>query len=128
MSFAGYQTSTNFKLASLGMRGAQERALFVSDDNIGTYGSCTIIYMKTSVVVLNKYRLLYTTNVPVYGMYVCLLQMVIPLLLSRQQGEELDQNTYGVRNRRQKVYASLEVCKFWLGYLISTATTVVCTY
>ena len=57
----------------------------------------------------------------------CLLQMVIPLLLSRQQGEELDQNTYGVRNRRQNVYVSLEVCIFWLGCLIST-TTVVGTY
>ena len=33
----------------------------------------------------------------------------MPLLLSRQQGEELDQNTYGVRNRRQSVYPSLEV-------------------
>ena len=43
LSFAGCQTSTNFNLASLGMRGAQERALLVSDDNIGTYGSCTII-------------------------------------------------------------------------------------
>ena len=41
--FVGCQTSTNFKLASLGMRGAQERALLVPDDNIGTYGSCTII-------------------------------------------------------------------------------------
>ena len=51
--------------------------------------------------------------------------MVIPLLLSRQQGEELDQNMYGVRNRRQNVYASLEaVCIFWLGCLISTTTTV----
>ena len=54
--------------------------------------------------------------------------MVIPLLLSRQQGEELDQNTYGVRNRRQNVYASLEVCIFWLGCLISTTTVVVGTY
>ena len=43
LSFVGYQNSTNFKLASLGMRGAQERALLVSDDNIGTYGSCTRI-------------------------------------------------------------------------------------
>ena len=43
LSFVGCQTSTNFKLASLGMRGAQERALLVPDDNIGTYGSCTII-------------------------------------------------------------------------------------
>ena len=43
LSFVGCQNSTNFKLASLGMRGAQERALLVSDDNIGTYGSCTII-------------------------------------------------------------------------------------
>ena len=42
LSFVGCQTSTNFKLASLGMRGAQERALLVPDDNIGTYGSCTI--------------------------------------------------------------------------------------
>ena len=44
-------------------------------------------------------------------------------LLSRQQGEELDQNTYGVRNRRQNVYASLEVCIFWLGCLINTTFT-----
>ena len=43
LSFIGCQTSTNFELASLGMRGAQERALLVPDDNIGTYGSCTII-------------------------------------------------------------------------------------
>ena len=41
--FVGCQNSTNFKLASLGMRGAQERALLVSDNNIGTYGSCTRI-------------------------------------------------------------------------------------
>ena len=41
--------------------------------------------------------------------------------------EELDQNTYRVRNRRQNVYATLEVCIFWLGCLIST-TTVVGTY
>ena len=91
--FVGYQNSTNFKLASLGIRGAQERALLVSDDNIGTYGSCTIVYMKTTLLivvlnkyrlvqqhfslnqyvvykstVLNKYRLLYTTNVPVFSM------------------------------------------------------------
>ena len=60
LSFIGCQTSTNFELASLGMRGAQERALLVPDDNIGTYGSCTIIKMKTTVlVVLNKYRLVY---------------------------------------------------------------------
>ena len=53
--FVGCQNSTNFKLASLGMMGAQERAL-LSDNNIGTYGSCTRIYMNTTVV-LNKYRL-----------------------------------------------------------------------
>ena len=92
LSFVGCQNSTNnFKLASLGMWGAQERALLVSDENIGTYGSCTRILMKTTLLVvlnkyrlvynniffkqyvvykstaLNKYRLLYTTNVPVYG-------------------------------------------------------------
>ena len=61
LSFVGCQTSTNIKLASLRMRGAQERALLVSDDNIGTYGSCTIIQMKTTVVVLNKYRLVYNS-------------------------------------------------------------------
>ena len=43
LSFVGCQTSTNFKLASLGMRGAQERALLVPDDKIGIYGSFTII-------------------------------------------------------------------------------------
>ena len=59
--FVGCQTPTNFKLASLGMRGAQERALLVSDDNVGTYGSCSRIYMKTTVVVLNKYRLVYNS-------------------------------------------------------------------
>ena len=61
--FVGCQTFTNFKLASLGMRGAQERALLVPDDNIGIYGSCTIIKMKTTevVVVLNKYRLVYNS-------------------------------------------------------------------
>ena len=62
LSFVGCQTSTNFKLASLGIRGAQERALLVPDDNVGTYGSCTIIKMKTTVVVvLNKYRLVYNS-------------------------------------------------------------------
>ena len=63
LSFVGCQTFPNFKLASLGMRGAQERALLVWDDNIGTYyGSCTIIKMKTTVVVvLNKYRLVYNS-------------------------------------------------------------------
>ena len=50
-----------FKLASLGMRGAQERALLVSDDHIGTYGNCNIILMKTTVVVLNKYRQVYNS-------------------------------------------------------------------
>ena len=51
----------NFKLASLWMRGAQERPLLVPDDNIVIYGSCTTIKMKTTVVVvvLNKYRLVY---------------------------------------------------------------------
>ena len=34
--FVGCQNSMNFKLASLGMRGVQERALLVSDTNIGT--------------------------------------------------------------------------------------------
>ena len=33
----GCQNSTNFELAPLGMRGEQERALLVSDNNIGTY-------------------------------------------------------------------------------------------
>ena len=62
LSFIGCQTSTNFKLASLGMRGAQERTLLVPDDNVGTYGSCAIIKMKTTVVVvLNKYRLVYNS-------------------------------------------------------------------
>ena len=42
----GCQTFTNFKLASLWMRGAQERALLVPDDNIVIYGSCTIIKIK----------------------------------------------------------------------------------
>ena len=46
-----------------------------------------------------------------------LLQTVMPLVLSHQQGEELDQNTYAVQNRRQNVYASLEVCIFLLGCL-----------
>ena len=45
-------------------------------------------------------------------------------LLCRKQGEELDQNTYGMRNRRQNVYASPEMCVFWLGCLISTTTVV----
>ena len=39
----GCQTFTNFKLASLWMKGAQERALLVPDDNIVIYGSCTIL-------------------------------------------------------------------------------------
>ena len=61
--FVGCQTFTNFKLASLWMRGAQERALLVPDDNIVIYSSCTIIKMKTTVVVvvLDKYRLVYNS-------------------------------------------------------------------
>ena len=69
------------------MTGAQERALLLSDNNIGTYGSCTRIKMNTKCrlvdnnrfffkqyvvyknTVLNKseYRLpvLFTTSVPV---------------------------------------------------------------
>ena len=45
------------------MRGAQERALLVPYDNIVIYRSCTIIKMKTTVVVvvLNKYRLVYNS-------------------------------------------------------------------
>ena len=35
--FVDCQTSTNFKLASLGTRSAQERVLLVPDDNIGIY-------------------------------------------------------------------------------------------
>ena len=38
-----------------------------------------------------------------------LLQMVTPLLLCRQQGEELQEITFGMGNRRRSVYASLEV-------------------
>ena len=37
LEFVGCQNSTNFKLAPLGMRCAQERALLVSDCNMGTY-------------------------------------------------------------------------------------------
>ena len=37
LSFAGYQNSTNFKLASLGMRGAQERALLFMMTKEGTF-------------------------------------------------------------------------------------------
>ena len=37
------QSSTSFKLAPLEMRGAQERALLVSDNNIGNYCSHTRI-------------------------------------------------------------------------------------
>ena len=106
-----------------------------------------------AVVVLNKYRLVYNHfflctvcciqkysaqqvqtavhhqrtciwHVVIWYQTLCLLQMVIPLLLSRQQGEQLDQNTYGMRNRRQNVYASLEVCIFWVGCLMSTTTVV----
>ena len=73
LSFVGCQTSTNFKFASLGMRGAQERALLVPDDNVGTYGSCTIIKMKTTVVVvLNKYRLLVYNSI--FLLTVCCIQ------------------------------------------------------
>ena len=45
------------------MRGARERALLVPDDNIVIYSSCTIIKMKTTVVVvvLDKYRLVYNS-------------------------------------------------------------------
>ena len=35
--FVGCQNSMTFKLAPLGMRGAQERALLVSENTIGTY-------------------------------------------------------------------------------------------
>ena len=36
-------------------------------------------------------------------------------------------NTYGMRNRRQNVYVSPEICAYWVGCLIST-TTFVGTY
>ena len=41
--FVGCQNSTNFKLASLGMRGAQERALLVSDTNCKTISEPTVV-------------------------------------------------------------------------------------
>ena len=56
-----------------------------------------VVYKSTT---LNKYRLLYTHQrtfiwyVVIWNQTLCLLQTVISLLLSRQQGEELDQNTY----------------------------------
>ena len=74
-----------FKLASLGMRGAQERALLVPDDNIGTYGSCNSSSSQQVQAGVQQHfslkSMLYTevqyststdcctpTNVPVYGM------------------------------------------------------------
>ena len=40
---------------------------------------------------------------------VLLLQMVVLLPLCCQRGEELRGGTYGMRNRRRNIYASLEV-------------------
>ena len=48
------------------------------------------------------------------------LQIMIPLLLCRKQGEELQEMTYGMRNRQRDVYASLEVWMPWLGCLSTT--------
>ena len=48
--FVGCQNSTTFKLAPLGMRGAQEQTLLVLENNIGTYLTCNRIYMKTAVL------------------------------------------------------------------------------
>ena len=48
--FVGCQNSTTFKLAPLGMRGAQEQTLLVSENNIGTYLTCNRINMKTAVL------------------------------------------------------------------------------
>ena len=105
------------------MRGAQERALLVPDDNIVIYGSCTIIKMKTTVVVvvLNKYRLVYNS---IFLLSVCCIQKYstqqvqtavvcsniesnsvlvaddsTTSAVSPTRREELDQNTYGLRNR-----------------------------
>ena len=81
-----------FKLASLWMRGAQERALLVPDDNIVIYRSCTII----KITVLNKYRLLYTQ---IESNSVLVADGNTTSAVSSTRREELDQNTYGLRNR-----------------------------
>ena len=97
------------------MRGAQERALLVPDDNIVIYSSCTIFKMKTTVVgvqqhfslnstwyvvykstVLNKYRLLYTQ---LESNSVLVADGNATSAVSSTRREELDQNTYGLRNR-----------------------------
>ena len=113
------------------MRGAQERALLFPDNNIVIYGSCTIIKMKTTVVVvLNKYRLVYNSiflstvcciqkystqqvqtavHPPTYYLYMVCSNIESNSVLvadgnttsavSPTRREELDQNTYGLRNR-----------------------------
>ena len=98
--FVGCQNSTIFELAPLEMRGEQERALLVSDNNIGTYcllqlcqnldrnNSSSTQQVQTAVHHQRAYCVWY---VVIWNQALCLLQMVIPLLLCRQQGEELDQ-------------------------------------
>ena len=86
-------------------------------------------------VALNKYRLVYNSMMytkvqyairvqtdvhhqrtyciwyeVIWNQTLGLLQVVITLLLCCQQGEELDQNMYGMGNRRKNVDASSEVC------------------
>ena len=77
-----------------------------------------VVYKST---VLSKYRLLYT-------MYMVRSYMESDsMLVADGNTTSAVSPTRRVRNRRQNVYASLEVCIFWIGCLIST-TTVVGTY
>ena len=54
-------------------------------------------------------RICCTLYVVMWNETLHLLQMVKPLLLCRQQGEELHEKTCGMRNCRRNFYASLEV-------------------
>ena len=113
------------------MRGAQERALLVPDDDIVIYGSCTIIKMKTtdssrsstqqvqagvqqhfSLTSMLYTKVQYSTSTdcctPTYVHVVCSNIESNSVLVadgnttsavSSTRREELDQNTYGLRNR-----------------------------
>ena len=76
--------------------------------------------MKTTAVVINKCTMLYNSIYRQYTMvysHVASNSVISPV---RHQGEELHGETYGRRNRRRNVYASLEVGMLGLGCLRTT--------
>ena len=81
--------------------------------------------MKTTVI--NKYIMQYTILCSyVASNSVLFAESGDNTSAARQQGEELFGETYGRRNHRRNVYASLEMGMLWLGCL--RTTTVVGTH